>query len=129
VFEGDTDKVSLLTVKNKLSFGGHRMVANFINFDEEPMELQVRGKVLSSKGKILLNNEPIARFEGGIPEAIADEPNKSETASKMTVAPLGAFPLLVWPIVCVFSYCCVPLVDVALMVIIFLCLQDLTSKD
>lgn len=70
------------------------MVVNFVNFDEEPIELQVRGKLLNNKGKITLNNEPIARFEGGIPEAIADEPNKSGTVSKITIAPLGRSTLL-----------------------------------
>lgn len=104
------------------------MVANFANFDEEPVELQVRGKVLSNKGKIVLNNEPIARFEGGIQEAVADEANKLEAASKMTVAPLGTFFLLVRSIVCT-SYRLVLLVDVAMMVTIFLCLQDISSKD
>ena len=105
------------------------MVANFANFDEEPMELQVRGKVLSTKGKVILNNEPVARFEGGIPEAITDEPNKLEAASKMTVAPLGTFFLSVSSIVSTFSYRGALSVDVAMMVTIFLCMQDISSKD
>ena len=92
VFDGETNKVSLLTVKNKFSFGGHRMTTNFVNFDDEPMELQVKGKLLSNKGKVTLNNEPVARFEGGIPEAVADDPKKIRTVSKLTVAPLGASP-------------------------------------
>lgn len=103
VFEGDTDKTSLLTVKNKFSLGGPRMVATFANFDDEPVELQVRGKLLNSKGKVTLNNEPIARFEGGIPEAIADESKKMGTASKLTVAPLGASLLLVRSIIFLLS--------------------------
>lgn len=126
MFEGDTDKTPLLTVKNKLSLGGLRMAVNFVNFDEEPIELQVRGKLLNSKGKITLNNEPIARFEGGIPEAIGDKSNKPETVSKITVAPLGESFLLVGVIN---SYHRVPPVDVAMIVTIFACLQDISSKD
>ena len=113
IFEGDTDKVPLFTVKNKWSLGGPRMVVNFANFEEEPIELQVRGKLLNSKGKIVLNSEPIARFESGVPEAIADEQNKLGTVSTMTVAPLGESPLigvvdhLHWFLpLCVISRCC-----------------------
>ena len=59
------------------------------NFDERPLELQVRGKSLDSSGKIMLNDQPVARFEGGILAPIAGRPDKLETVSKLTVASLG----------------------------------------
>jgi len=65
------------------------MVAKFKNFDDKPIELHVRGKLLSSNGKIILNDQPVARFEGGILEPITEQPNKFETVSKVTVAPLS----------------------------------------
>ncbi|KAF9780328.1 hypothetical protein BJ322DRAFT_1112988 [Thelephora terrestris] len=108
VFEGDGDTLSLFTVRNKWSLGGPRMVANLTNFDDESVELQVRGKLLNSSGKITLHGQPVAKFEGGILEPIADQPKKLETLSRMTVAPL---------------------VDVAMVVTIFVCLQDIASKD
>lgn len=72
------------------------MVANFTNFGGEPIELQVRGKLLlNNNGKILLNDQPVARFEGGVLEPMAGQPDKFETVSKMTVAPLGTSNLSV----------------------------------
>jgi len=72
------------------------MIASFTNFDERPAELEVRGKLLNSNGKIVLNDQTVARFEGGILEPIADQPGKLETVNKMTVAPLGVSILPVW---------------------------------
>ena len=67
------------------------MVTSFTNFDDKLAELQVRGKLLSSNGKIVLDDQPIARFEGGILEPLAEQPGKFESVSKMTVAPLGTY--------------------------------------
>jgi len=89
VFEGDSDTLLLFTVRNKWSLGGSKMVTSFTNFDDKLVDLQVRGKLLSSNGKILLDDQPVARFEGGIMEPLAEQPGKFETVSKMTVAPLG----------------------------------------
>lgn len=89
VFEGEGDTLPLFTIRNKWSFGGHKMSANFTNFDEKSVELQIRGKMLNSTGKIVLDDQPIARFEGGIVEPVARKPGKSEVVSRMTVAPLG----------------------------------------
>lgn len=89
VFEGDGDTLPLFTIRNKWSFGGHKMSANFTNFDEKSVELQIRGKMLNSNGKIVLDDQPVARFEGGIVEPLARKPGKSEIVSRMTVAPLG----------------------------------------
>lgn len=89
VFEGDGDKLSLFTIRNKWSFGGHKMSASFTNFDDKSVELQIRGKLLNSNGKIVMNDQPIARFEGGIMEPLARKPGKSESISRMTIAPLG----------------------------------------
>lgn len=91
VFEGDGDKLPLFAIRNKWSFGGPKMVASFTNFDEKTIELQLRGKLLSSSGKIVLGDQPVARFEGGIMEPIAGQPGKSETVSKMIIAPLGTY--------------------------------------
>ena len=96
MFEGETDKLPLLTVKNKWSMSGPKMVANFINFDENPVELQIRGKFLNSRGKITVDDEPVAKFEGSTPAPMADKPNKLEVVSKMTIAPLGTSLLSVW---------------------------------
>lgn len=68
------------------------MVANFINFDDKPVELQVRGKLMSSGGKVMLDGHPVASFEGGILEPITDQPNQFENITKMTIAPLGTSP-------------------------------------
>lgn len=68
------------------------MVASFINFDDGPTELQIRGKLLNSSGKVMLDGQPVATFEGGILEPTAEQPKKFETVSKMTVAPLGMLP-------------------------------------
>jgi hypothetical protein len=73
------------------------MVANFVNFDEEQIELQLRGEVLSGHGEIALYDEPIAGLGGGIPEPHPDKPKKCGTANKMTVAPLGMSFKLVTP--------------------------------
>ncbi|KAF9651262.1 hypothetical protein BDM02DRAFT_3110991 [Thelephora ganbajun] len=108
IFEGEADTLSLFTVRNKWTLGGPKMIANFTNFDDRPIELQVRGKLLNSDGKILLDDQLVARFEGGILEPIAGQPNKLETVSKMTVAPL---------------------VDVAMVVTLLVCLQDISSED
>ena len=79
----------LFTVRNKLSLGGARMAVKFTNFDEKPVKLQVRGKLLDSGGKIMLNDQPVARFESGVPQSMAGQPDKLEAVSKITVAPLG----------------------------------------
>lgn len=126
VFEGDGYTLSLFTVKNKWSLGGPRMVASFTNFDDELIELQVRGKLLNSSGKIMLHGQPVAKFEGGILEPIVDQSKKLETLSKMTVAPLGTFLPSVHSTFCVVN---VQSVDVAMVVTLFLCLQDISSKD
>lgn len=63
------------------------MIAKFKTFDDKPVELQVRGKLLNSNGKIILSDQPVARFEGGILEPIAEQLDKFETVSKATVAP------------------------------------------
>ena len=65
------------------------MVVNFTSFDEKAVELQVRGKLLDSGGKITLDDQPVARFQGGILQPMASQPDKLETVSKITVAPLG----------------------------------------
>ena len=88
-FEGDTDTSPLFTVRNKLSLGGPRMAVKFSNFDDKPVKLQVRGKLLDSGGKIMLNDQPVARFEGGVAQPMAGQPGRLETVSKITVAPLG----------------------------------------
>ena len=72
------------------------MVANFINFDENPIELQIRGKFLNSHGKITVDDELVAKFEGSTPAPMADKPNKFEVVSKMTIAPLGTSLLSAW---------------------------------
>ena len=92
MFEGDTDTLSLFTVRNKWSLGGAKMVVNFTSFDEKPVELQVRGKLLDSGGKIILDDQPVARYEGGILQPMAGQPDKLEPVSKITVAPLGKSP-------------------------------------
>jgi len=71
------------------------MAVKFTNFDEKPVKLQVRGKLLDSGGKITLNDQPIARFEGGVPQSMDGQPDKLESVSKITVAPLGmsAYPI------------------------------------
>ena len=94
MFEGDTDTLSLFTVRNKWSLGGPKMVVNFTNFDDSPVELRVRGKLLDSSGKITLNDQPIAVFEGGILQPMAGQPDKLETIGKITVAPLGTSSIL-----------------------------------
>ena len=88
VFEGDSNKLPLFNIRNKWSFGGPKMAASFTNFDDKTVELQIRSNLLNGSGKILLNDQPVARFEGGILEPIAGQPGKFETVSKMTVAPL-----------------------------------------
>lgn len=88
VFEGDNDKLPLFNIRNKWSFGGPKMAASFTNFDDKTVELQIRSKLLNGSGKIVLDDQPVARWEGGILEPIADQPGKFETVSKMTVAPL-----------------------------------------
>ena len=71
------------------------MVASFTNFDDKSVELQIRGKLLNSNGKIALDDQPVARFEGGILDPIAGQPGKFDTVSKMIIAPLGTFILSV----------------------------------
>lgn len=95
MFEGESDRLLLLTAKNKMTFGGPRMAASFKNFDENPVELQIRGKILSNKGKILLDDLPIARFEAGLLASADDGLSEPEIISRMAVAPLGTFPLSV----------------------------------
>jgi len=89
VFEGDTDTLPLFTVRNKWSLGGPKMVVNFTSFDDKAVELQVRGKLLDSGGKITWDDQLVARFEGGVMQQMASQPDKLETVSKITVAPLG----------------------------------------
>ena len=88
------------------------MVVNFTSFDEKAVELQVRGKLLDSSGKITMNDQLVARFEGGILQPMAGQPDKLEAVSKITVAPLGtSFALPAYLTVVsyhrhVFSRCC-----------------------
>ena len=89
IFEGEADTLPLFTVRNKWSLGGPRMVANFVNFDDRPSELQVRGKLLNSSGKVMLDGQTIAKFEDGNLEPMAGKPKKFETVTKITIAPLG----------------------------------------
>ena len=70
------------------------MTVNFTNFDDQPVELQVRGKLLDNNGKITLNDQPVARFEGGLLQPMAGQPDKLETVSKITIAPLGTSSIL-----------------------------------
>ena len=73
------------------------MAVKFTNFDDKPVKLQVRGKLLDSGGKIMLNDQPVARFQGGIPQSMAGQLDKLESVSKITVAPLGKSILSVRP--------------------------------
>ena len=70
------------------------MVVNFTSFDEKAVELQVRGKLLDNGGKIMLDDQPVARFESGIPQPMAGQPDKLESISRITVAPLGTSSVL-----------------------------------
>ena len=107
--------------------GGPKMVANFINFDDNPVEIQIRGKFLNGHGKITLNDEPVARFEEATPEPRADKPNKMEVVSKMTVAPLGTSLPPALLTICVVTYHRMPSVDVAMAVALLACMQDISS--
>jgi len=105
------------------------MVVNFTSFDEKPVELQVRGKLLDSGGKIILDDQPVARFEGGVLQPMAGQPDKLETVSKITVAPLGKSLILS---VSTLRHRFSPptaLVDVAMVATIFVCLHDISNKD
>ena len=70
------------------------MVVNFTSFDDKEIELQVRGKLLDSGGKIILDDQPVARFQGGILQPMAGQPDELETVSRITVAPLGTSSIL-----------------------------------
>ena len=106
------------------------MVAKFVNFDDEPLELQARGKLLNGNGKATLDEEPIAKFEGGTLEPISDQPNKSETITRVTIAPLGTPPPAMYSTVWVISYHRRAIVvDVFMVVAVFVWLQDISSKD
>lgn len=130
VFEGDNDKLPLFAIRNKWSFGGPKMVASFTNFDDKTIELQVRGKLLNSSGKIVLGDQPVARFEGGILEPIPGQPGKSETVSKMIVAPLGTYTPSTCALVSLFlTLRRGPSVDIAMAVTLLVCMQDISTED
>lgn len=129
VFEGDGDKLPLFTLRNKWSFSGPKMIASFTNFDDKTIELQLRGKLLSSNGKIVLGDQPIARFEGGIVEQTAGQPGKSETVSKMIIAPLGTYAPCQRAPVLLFLTFGVASVDIAMAVTLLVCMQDISTED
>ena len=127
MFEGDSDTLPLFTIQNKWSLGGPRMIANLTNFDDKPVKLHVRGKLLNSNGKIVLDDQPVAKFERGILEPMAGQPDRLETVSKMTLAPLGT-PILP---ACsnTIPYSAALSVDVAMAASIFVCLHDISNED
>jgi len=129
VFEGDSDKLPLFAIRNKWSFGGPKMIASFTNFDDKAIELQLRGKLLSSNGKIVLGDQPVARFESGISEPTAGQAGKSETVSKMIIAPLGTYtPRQRAPVLLFLTFGVAP-VDIAMAVTLFVCMQDISTED
>jgi hypothetical protein len=105
------------------------MVASLTNFDDKHVELQVRGNLLNSKGKILLDDQPIARFEGGLWSKYPTNREDRISVTRMTVSPLGTSALSACAPLLLFLTSDAALVDVAMAVTLLVCLQDISTED